>query len=650
MTDTHRPISRSTSPMPLSASVQDNRQDDKKGLMLPPPLPIKEKDGQSGSPAPAPRMTRLPSLKQLSDHLHYTPTTTSSSQLPNPLATPDRSTIPATPPSSLRISTHPSAISQTPNGSSSVSASPIIAPSPSTRLKLPASAMMRSMSSGGGAGQILPTINSSPITSQFGSVQSPATATADMFAQGSSSHPLTPNRSGTGGAATPVSMSRSASRDANGYIEGYSNVPSLDQIRRRVSVSRAMSFSGNSPGSGSVNGGITGLSPGAVIDASTTSSPANAAEKTAKDEGPKAPRETEDKKVVQEIKEKEKPVDSSPDAAGSVTSASDQSVAPPNGKKKEHPLQHAWTLYFDSKTYKPPAPQTTKDDKSVLADYEMTLVTVGKFDTVEGFARHLNNVRLPSSLAKNSNYHMFKNGIRPMWEDPANANGGKWVVLFRSSPPTLDVAWANLTMALVGEILDPEDQVSGIVASNRPKIDRIQIWTRGRDDVDAMNNLGKRILDIMGLEGRDAECMSMEYQYNATNSNPPPNKFLHIPFPTRSSTPLSTPTPNRLSVSGAFQGPPSSHLSISPSPRSMSNSTFPPPKSPTTPTGQKLEPPNNGHGPASFRGRLGSGSGGSKPNAFSGPMGSMAMGRIGSSSSLRKEAAQSVVVGTGGGA
>jgi hypothetical protein len=33
----------------------------------------------------------------------------------------------------------------------------------------------------------------------------------------------------------------------------------------------------------------------------------------------------------------------------------------------------------------------------------------------------MNNLRLPSHLNKNANYHMFKNRIKPMWEDPANA-------------------------------------------------------------------------------------------------------------------------------------------------------------------------------------------------------------------------------------
>lgn len=99
-----------------------------------------------------------------------------------------------------------------------------------------------------------------------------------------------------------------------------------------------------------------------------------------------------------------------------------------------------------------------------------------------------------------------------MWEDPANAKGGKWVILFRSAPHLLDIAWANLTMSLVGEILDPEDKVCGVVASTRPKVDRVQIWTRDKDDVEGINQIGKRILESMALEGKEADSMSLEYQ------------------------------------------------------------------------------------------------------------------------------------------
>jgi hypothetical protein len=31
------------------------------------------------------------------------------------------------------------------------------------------------------------------------------------------------------------------------------------------------------------------------------------------------------------------------------------------------------------------------------------------------------------------NYHVFKNGIKPMWEDPQNNKGGKWILLLKGS-------------------------------------------------------------------------------------------------------------------------------------------------------------------------------------------------------------------------
>jgi len=66
-------------------------------------------------------------------------------------------------------------------------------------------------------------------------------------------------------------------------------------------------------------------------------------------------------------------------------------------------------------------------------------------------------------------------------------------------------------MALVGDILDPADQVCGIVASTRPKVDRIQVWTRGRDDVE-INAVGQRILESLELDPREMEAVSMEFQ------------------------------------------------------------------------------------------------------------------------------------------
>lgn len=99
-----------------------------------------------------------------------------------------------------------------------------------------------------------------------------------------------------------------------------------------------------------------------------------------------------------------------------------------------------------------------------------------------------------------------------MWEDPANHAGGKWVILFRQCPHLFDIAWANLTMGLIGQMLDAEDGVCGIVASNKPRAHRLQIWTRDRENVEILNVLGQRILDMMKVEKSEMEGISFEYQ------------------------------------------------------------------------------------------------------------------------------------------
>src|SRR5688500_11694896 len=46
------------------------------------------------------------------------------------------------------------------------------------------------------------------------------------------------------------------------------------------------------------------------------------------------------------------------------------------------------------------------------------------------FNSFYNNVAKASFLSSGSNYHLFKRGIKPMWEDPVNELGGKWVIQF----------------------------------------------------------------------------------------------------------------------------------------------------------------------------------------------------------------------------
>lgn len=65
-------------------------------------------------------------------------------------------------------------------------------------------------------------------------------------------------------------------------------------------------------------------------------------------------------------------------------------------------------------------------------------------------------------------------------------------------------------MALVGEEIDEKDEVCGAVVSLRAKIDRIQLWTRGKDDVEAINNLGRKLIKL--LDVNDEPGVGLEFQ------------------------------------------------------------------------------------------------------------------------------------------
>jgi translation initiation factor 4E len=143
-------------------------------------------------------------------------------------------------------------------------------------------------------------------------------------------------------------------------------------------------------------------------------------------------------------------------------------------------------------------------------DYEAGLTVIGEFETVESFCRYFNWLKPPSKLERNSNYHLFKSGIKPMWEDEANANGGKWVLTMKNNPALLDRCWSWLAMALVGEELEDGDEICGAVVSLRSKVDRIQVWTRSKDDVERLNSIGKKLVKLLDVS--EADGIGLEFQ------------------------------------------------------------------------------------------------------------------------------------------
>ena len=84
---------------------------------------------------------------------------------------------------------------------------------------------------------------------------------------------------------------------------------------------------------------------------------------------------------------------------------------------------------------------------------EYVLHEVYTFGTIEDFWRMYNNTYAISDVISNTDYLLFKKGIRPEWEDHKNEYGGKWVVTLPiedDMEEECDKAWMNLLLHVVG--------------------------------------------------------------------------------------------------------------------------------------------------------------------------------------------------------
>lgn len=144
------------------------------------------------------------------------------------------------------------------------------------------------------------------------------------------------------------------------------------------------------------------------------------------------------------------------------------SVEPPTTAAKEPvgqwPLKNAWIVY-----YRPP---TSKN-----SDYEKSIKPLCRIPTAPAFWQVYSHLKRPSALPAVSDYHIFKEGIRPVWEDDENRKGGKWTMRLKKG--VADRYWEDLLLAMIGDqFAEASEEVCGAVVSVRSGEDVFSIWTK----------------------------------------------------------------------------------------------------------------------------------------------------------------------------
>mmetsp|Transcript_20932 Transcript_20932/g.29995 ORF Transcript_20932/g.29995 Transcript_20932/m.29995 type:complete len:188 (-) Transcript_20932:81-644(-) len=152
----------------------------------------------------------------------------------------------------------------------------------------------------------------------------------------------------------------------------------------------------------------------------------------------------------------------------------------------EHQLQNQW-VFWDFKS----------DSALEKSDYSSLFREICEFRTVEGFWKHWAAFTPPSSVFSDGikkkvidgrvikALNVFKKGIRPEWEDPANSKGWDLLASKNLTLGNLDAVWENVVLALIGETIDVGDEICGCRVVDSCKkgkaLYKIEIWLRSKD-------------------------------------------------------------------------------------------------------------------------------------------------------------------------
>ncbi|KAH8406869.1 hypothetical protein KR222_009642, partial [Zaprionus bogoriensis] len=152
----------------------------------------------------------------------------------------------------------------------------------------------------------------------------------------------------------------------------------------------------------------------------------------------------------------------------------------------KHPLEHTWTLWHWEN-------DRTKSWSDMLSD-------VTSFNTVEDFFSVYYFIKPPSDLKVFNDYMVFKDGIRPMWEDDINKNGGRWVMfLDKDSKEFVDKLWHDLLLCTIGECFEYSEQICGAVINVRNKASKISLWTKDACNERAILAIGQKMKQLLQL-------------------------------------------------------------------------------------------------------------------------------------------------------
>jgi len=145
--------------------------------------------------------------------------------------------------------------------------------------------------------------------------------------------------------------------------------------------------------------------------------------------------------------------------------------------------------------------------------YEDNMAKVCEVATIEDFWRAFNNIPKPSQIFYDGktrkkfatrtveSFSMFKKNIKPEWEDPQNRTGAEWFCRKMFPAQQLDEFWRDLVLGMIGETIDPADDICGARVVDKStgtrQLYRLELWFK-RKEQPVADELLKRMNEHLG--------------------------------------------------------------------------------------------------------------------------------------------------------
>ncbi|VDP45340.1 unnamed protein product [Soboliphyme baturini] len=180
--------------------------------------------------------------------------------------------------------------------------------------------------------------------------------------------------------------------------------------------------------------------------------------------------------------------------------------------EKEHDLEHAYCISY----FKRPLGKFDPEQ------YAIFVKPVVIFNTVEQFWTVYSYLIRPSDVTQKIDFHVFKRGIQPVWEDKLNQKGGKWMVRLKKGLASR--IWEDLILAMLGEQFMVGSEICGAVCSIRNQEDIISLWNRTANNEGVTNRIRDTMRRVLNLPPntvleykKHGDCLKDQTSYRNTD-------------------------------------------------------------------------------------------------------------------------------------